>query len=222
MDPSDTIPIDYIFFIFNEFESFGFLTDFSTTHTLEEAPIVVHEPLGDIKARIIAGNLMEFLQVLITVKSIHYIDSETIDEDPDEETTFVLNKIKDYFGIEPIQDLDVYRENLLKHRLENVVINTINDLGVVRVSSHNSSLEHKTITLDKDGDYEQYLHDVKNFFGQENCSIESKFGCIRNIQEDCNLSAPGVTEFLIMELEKLGFFHEVERLRFILQSNPKL
>lgn len=206
-------PIDMVLMTFTSVDSYcGFITEFSTIDDLENAPIVLFEPLriGDTEysAKIIANNIRDFLRLLITVKNIFSLDQED-DEKHEEQTAeeeFFYKRIEERFDLNPFESVQQYKQKLMQIRSRKVAIITKNGIGVKGISNENS---HGAFELNDKSD--NILIEVKRFF--ESASLESKLACIRDLQEQVSLEhGLDLLNFLIDEMTKLGFMNEVRKL----------
>ena len=177
---------------------YGFLTDFRRVQDLEEAFIVLISPMdfGN-PHKIVAKNFGEFLNLAWTVKgamdlaNVHYKRTEEdytsllkyfeesqdeLDNDHKNKQAYVLQRIEDEFGVQPVEDIYDYIENEVKAaREQHIVLSTLDGLGVVGENPKDSPYMKFEVTENEPADLEQL-----NAFLLES-SKESKLALIRDI-----------------------------------------
>lgn len=127
---------------------FGFLTDFGKVQNLESAPIVCVTPSNDPPIRLIARNIGEFLDLVVSVPHAEHLESwwactteeQQMQEDSsfDAETPVEIAKIRNEifaslrskFGTKPRAVLPYMRE-VLRERESNCSLLTLDRLGVM-------------------------------------------------------------------------------------------
>ena len=207
---------------------YGFLTDFGRVKRLEDAFIVCVSPMnfGD-HVKIIARNLGEFIDVILTLKDASIIENllnyskkkdydtflkwaaKEAEEDPEhfQKSTYVCNRIQQELNRKPIDNLFEYVEVIVpEQRKKMAPFATFDTLGVV---SPDGNPIQETFAMNRDSTI--ILKDLKNFFKRND--EETKLATIRNlqffylIQDDDKLK-----ECVKAEMLKMGLTDEVNRM----------
>lgn len=212
---------------------YGFLTDFGTVHNLEDAYIVLISPMdfGD-PHKIVAKNFREFLNLAWTLKGAtnlanvrysrtqkEYVDLikylEESEEEADDiylvEQAYVLQRIQETFGLQPINDMYHYIENEVKlAREQQTVLSTLDGLGVVGETPEDPT--HKKFKLKQDQSFDE------SELGAllQSSSNESKLALLRDIQFTGDFTYDfSYEEIVVKILEEQGLSEELKNFRQI-------
>jgi hypothetical protein len=206
---------------------FGFLTDYSSIENLEQAFVVCISPMNfGNHVKIVAGNLKEFLNLIITMKSavaienflnfevekdyIRLIKSLEIDSKQEccNRVDYVTNKLKSAFECKTITNIFNYIENEVKFARNKVaIVPTIDGIGVVPLDP-NFTLDKFELKIDMRVNIEE----LGIFF--KNTSLESKLAIIRNLQFLNLIDDFDMQEFIKKEMLKLNLTTEALRLEW--------
>ncbi|MFI2856172.1 hypothetical protein ACH6EH_03415 [Paenibacillus sp. JSM ZJ436] len=131
---------------------FGFLTEFGRISQLEEASIVCVTPTDDPPIRLMARNLQEFLDLIVSVHHVETLERwwayKGLNQPPWEEEAWaddtplwlqehhqvIQEALKQHFGAAPRPVLPYFQEILLE-RQQNCAIDTSDGLGIVGSSA---------------------------------------------------------------------------------------
>lgn len=213
-------PLDVIPFALTAFggEHFGFMTDFGSIEELEDAPIVFVQalPSEEYHITLIANNIIDFLRLFLTYRdltNLFLVDDESDIEDhtdtsEDPHLLYLEAKLIEGLGISAIEPKK-YRQDMLQKRSQEVVLQTINGIGIKRISSEKLSPIH---SFGPDDDYQVLTNEVQRYFRE--ASVENKLACIVDLQETGVLSnhTKELNEYLIKELNIMGFIYESKML----------
>jgi hypothetical protein len=171
---------------------YGFLTDFGTVNSLEEAYIVRVSPMDfDDPVKLVARNLNDFLQLLgNTSDAVELLDTTTSKQEydrlvkeypeltnPDLETDLPDRKaFIEAFHISKVNDLYGYFQRLKEERQQQTVLPTPDGIGVVYPESENGQPE--TLELERQETLE--LEKVESFFNH--ATFEAKLAFLRDAQ----------------------------------------
>lgn len=235
--PYSPQPIDMIPFATTGVDGtfFAFLTDFGTVDNLNKAPIVMYCS-ADINLKdstgyfLFAENILDFLSICIQIgcpgipydgnpKEINFeekkLDYFEFEEDEEKENRLrTINKIKSFFKLKKIKNLNKYYEKFYAERTSKVNIKTKDGLGVAFNDSMNNNLLIKplNIILNKNG-LELFL---KNLNYVSRVQFYRNYGYIyKDIHKKGFLY---VIELLIKFLKKDGFNRESENLNIYLSK----
>ncbi len=218
---------------------YGFLTEFGQVSDLEQAYIVCVSPMdfGN-EIWIVARNIREFLRVVYSENTILFnyfpdiesyiscIENSEVDE-PDERVLYVKEKLKERFSIEPITDMPQYITSLQKQRQAQIVVNTLNALGIIQ-SYQDQNHKHERFMFglveeqevdeeneaneenDQDDERDVELECAKLFFWR--VTLESKLAFIRDCQTNDFLDDAERRKWLVGELESMKLENEAARL----------
>jgi hypothetical protein len=210
-------PVDAVLFAFTHVDChYAFLTDFSTVAHLDEAPVVLFEPMGDDLSVIVADDILDFLRLLITVKSIFglYTNEDVVATEVSPEEQWALDRIQETFQLQPFASVREYKEGLFARRTSSIAIRTSNELGVIPLSEPWAA----GMLSPADMDWNWIgLSDVEAVFRSE-AHLEYKLACLREIQEQGEMYHEGLIEFLGAEMEMLGFVNESEKLKSYIEA----
>ena len=138
-----------------------------------------------------------------------YEDEE--DEELLRERDYVLGKLKESLNCSIIKDVQVYYRRLFNERKEQAILHTHDGIGVVPMSGHPMNMEKYELYEDMVID----IDDIRTYF--QMAPIENKLAFVRDAQNlGIILDEKEVREFIVAELQKLGFKNEAKRL---LRSN---
>ncbi|MGE5458939.1 MAG: hypothetical protein ACM3NJ_00655 [Methanobacterium sp.] len=205
---------------------YGFLTDFGRVSNLEQAFIVCVSPMDfDDEVWLVAKNIKDFLGLVYADDAIlynnfsdinsylRYIQTKEVDEYADEfnrQTSYIKERFKERFAIEPIDDMAQYLSDLMEERKKVIAVPTLNSLGVVQISS---AKEHEKFLFDGE---KIDLKTVQQFF--KIASLESKLAFIRDAQTKYYFEDAKLRQFIIKELQALGLADEAKRLKISFRS----
>ncbi|EHB68513.1 hypothetical protein [Paenibacillus lactis] len=213
-------PLDVIPFALTAIggEHFGFLTDFGSIDDLEDAPIVFVQalPFEEYHVTLLANNIIDFLGLFLSYRdltSLFFLDDEPdIDDntDPSEDPhlLYVKEKLIEGLGISA-KDPQKYRKDMLEKRSKEVALQTINGIGIKRISSEELG---PVYSIDLDVDYRELINEVQRYFRE--ASVENKLACIVDLQETGVMTnrTEELNEYIIKELSILGFHYESKML----------
>jgi hypothetical protein len=206
---------------------FGFLTDYSSIENLEQAFVVCISPMNfGNHVKIVARNIKEFLNLIITMKSAVAIENflnfevekdyirlnMSLEIDSKQEYSnrvdYVTNKLKSAFECKAITNIFNYIENEVKFARNKVaIVPTIDGIGVVPLDLN--------FTIDKfelKKDMRVNIEELGIFF--KNTSLESKLAIIRNLQFLNLIDDFDMQEFIKKEMLKLNLTTEALRLEW--------
>ena len=157
-------------------------------------------------------------------EDIEYDEDEEYENDEDEddyeyeedeellqEREYVLGKLKEALNCSIIKDIPAYYRRLFDERKERAILHTHDGIGVIPMSSHPNSMEKYELYEDMVID----IDDIRTYF--QIMPIENKLAFVRDAQNlGIILDEKEVREFIVAELQKLGFKIEAKRL---LRSN---
>ena len=202
---------------------FGFLTDFDTLASLDDAYIVRVEPMNfDDPVKIVARNLGDFVGLMCGYAYAVELLDMTSD---DSAIAKCLADSKDYLEehqevlavcaeeLEPmftrIESLGPYFEKLQALRSAQVVVETDDGIGVVKTGNVECG-QHDKFALERDSQPD--LNAVKRYF--EQVPIEYKLSFVRDAQSYGILfNEYNLKEWVVEELRRLGFETEALRLQ---------
>lgn len=217
-DRYDITPLDVIPFGWTGCDGihFGFLTDFGTCKSLSEAYIVCISPMDfDSPVHIVARNISDLLCMYHTTYDLILLnytrcysskeawlarsDQEGVDPYYERFAPYI-ERIMKYLNKKPIVDVYDYQQQLYEQRRKEVIVPTLDSLGVVKYFGQGtiSPLPH----IEK---YKYDIHEIRQFFLE--ASVESKLALIRDLQYYYLLSNNSfelkglIYEFLIGELD---------------------
>ncbi|MFB9330803.1 DUF5050 domain-containing protein [Paenibacillus aurantiacus] len=226
----ESTPIDVIPFALEDWDDevhYGFLTDFGTVSSLEEAAIVRVSPYEDHPVTIIARNFREFMQLLVYEPTgVHYLDTnmteaeyEALQEDGAElersltkQEKNVMRIVRERFALEPIGDVYDYLRKLNKERKQKIAASTEDSLGVVYSGTEAASAKRLAFDFEE---YEDGVHraDVKEFFDQ--ASTLDKLVFLRDAQYvNLWLENSKVIAYLQEQLKAMGLEDEANRIAY--------
>lgn len=209
---------------------YGFLTDFGRVQNLEEAFIVLINPMDSgVQHKIVAANLREFLNLAWTMTgavdlaNVYYKKTEEdyiqlltefeesqdeIDDEYIEQQNYVLNRIRDEFSVQPIENIYEYIEIEVKAaREKQIVLSTLDGLGVVGEAGAHSKFE---ISEDEGVNVEQ----LNSFLATS--SRESKLAFLRDVQfTNHHLDNMEIIQTIRNELKNLNSSYELQNYREI-------
>ncbi|WP_407406242.1 hypothetical protein [Peribacillus sp.] len=206
---------------------YGFLTDFGRVQHLDEAFIVCVSPMNfGNHVKIIARNLAEFIDVILTLNDASVIENllgysnieeyqefldwitkeATADPEFSAQSAYVCNRIQQELNRKPLDDLYEYVEVTVREQRKKVAsLPTFDTLGVVSDERPNQ----ETFSMNRDSTIN--LKDLEKFFDRSDEA--TKLATIRNlqyfylIQEDDELK-----ECVKAEMLKMGLTDEVNRM----------
>ncbi len=204
----------------------GFLTDFSTCKTLDDAYVVCVSPMDfDKPVTILSRNIRELLGLWIATGDPSFMDyfKHCTSEEQfnhflkkNERDLYERSKklepyfqiIQQHFDIEAIPDVYQYLLKLQQRRCEEVVLQTQDGLGVVSYTSGQS--HHSSYKITKEARYD--MDEISVFLSTS--SIESKLALIRDLQLNYVLwDEYDLKEIIYHELMTDGFEEEATILK---------
>ena len=127
------------------------------------------------------------------------------------EKDYVLGKLKESLNCSIIKDVQDHYRKLFNERKEQEFLHTYDGIGVVPMSGHPMNMEKYELYEDMVID----IDDIRTYF--QIAPIENKLAFVRDAQNlGIILDEKEVREFIVAELQKLGFKNEAKRL---LRSN---
>lgn len=232
----DITPYDVVVFgrLGSDGIHFGFLTDFGTVDSLEEALIVCMVPGNERPVRIVAKNLDDFLTINMTDQGLFYGEYEsekdylTIKEEwesesyePSEDEKAVEEKVKKFlkenFQLPIIENPYRYIRNIVRERESRLSIQTQDKLGVT-VPLRNGE---KHIPFPVSHDTEPDLQTLKEYL--YSAPIASRLALIRDLQFNCILpDHKEINKIVIDALKNMGFTDEANRLAYDMEYNSSI
>lgn len=190
-----------------------FVTDFGTVDRLDEAWIAVVSPMDFGNERwIVARNLKEFLQVLYTDRDVLYNRFDTPEQyirhtaqrghEAPSPKNVALERLREMFGINAINDMAEYIGQLQKQRHEAICMQTLDSIGVMPLD--NTCKKYLLEPLAAEDDWKAAL---------EAEIPEIRLAAVRNLQHLGQI--PDNKELLmhcVRVLSDLGLYDESKRL----------
>ncbi|MDQ0115348.1 hypothetical protein [Paenibacillus harenae] len=198
---------------------FCFVTDFGTVDDLENAYIAAVSPMDfDNEIWIVARNIMEFLRIVSTDRSVLYNNYGSGEayladvkrrerKEPDEAQRKAVSRLKQFFGIEAIDDLASHIDEVKAERAARVRLHTLDSVGVMAMSDSPREGEPRMVA-----EASECPELTEHAFDE--ADAETKLASIRNLQykkiipEDRKMLL-----FCMRTLAKLGLSDERNRLR---------
>ncbi|MFD2384733.1 DUF5050 domain-containing protein [Paenibacillus xanthanilyticus] len=226
----ESTPIDVIPFALEDWDDevhYGFLTDFGTVRSLDEAVIVRVTPYEDDPVQIVARNFREFMQLLAyETLGAHYLDTQmskadyaALQEEAEEVESSLTAKEKDVmrivrerFALKPIGDVHAYLNQLGKERKQQIAAATEDGLGVVYDGPEADSAKRLAFDFEE---YEDGVHraDVKVFFDE--ASTLDKLAFLRDAQYRYLWEGNSkVIAYLQEQLKAMGLADEANRIAY--------
>jgi len=172
---------------------FGFLTDFGAEEDLEKAPIVCVSPTAETRIRYIAGNMREFLRMVITlphaedleaywpwieevqIENIYAKHAEYAEEKWLRNMAIVRERLKKHFQLTEI-DVGKTIRDALKERASNITYETFDGLGVFGEGSE----QNRRYSFDPErSESDEEIKKMERFFGGANDA--EKLAFIRDV-----------------------------------------
>lgn len=207
---------------------FGFLTEFHTVSTLEEAPIVCVSPTNDPPIRYMAQNIQEFMNLAFSVPYVEMLESiwnytndnqvqELVREfekdspsDWQKDCEHILTRCRQVFRTKKL-DVIGYLTEVGNARAERICMSTLDGLGVVYGQPTTQSKQHYHFHENRKCDEVEVLR-MRSFLVKAN-EVE-KFAFIRDANYWYIVSSgydEAVWELIIELLESLKLAIEAQR-----------
>ncbi|NMO96456.1 hypothetical protein [Paenibacillus lemnae] len=208
---------------------FGFLTDFGRVKHLEDAPIVCVTPTDDPPLRLVARNIVEFMDLIVSVPHAECLEAwwphrdgdqppetyETVDDDAPQSLRLAYDEIhsrlKQELGAANRPVLPYLRETM-NERAQSSVLSTLDGLGIIGNALVHG--EHYAFQPHAPQD-EAELQRMTAYF-EAASSIEAKLAFIRDINYmyvHNQFDAPSpVFELLKQFMMSMGLYDEVTRM----------
>ena len=206
---------------------FGFLTDFGAVHRLEDAPVVCVTPTNDPPIRLIARNIVDFLDLMVSVPYTENLEAWWSCEQEEEqrkadgvfESGFpeevrqqraeIYGRLKTELGAKPRPILPYIRETL-RLRKQQISISTLDGLGVTGADA----AEERYAFDNRRSEDETELDRMRTYLSAVS-SREARLAFIRDVMYwyVIDRNAPSPVSFLLKEIMvSLGLKDEAARM----------
>lgn len=198
---------------------YGFCTDFGAIKDIGTAPIVSVSPIHRNGVWLVARNMQDFLSVVYTDSrplTNYYPHAEDYVRHTrehaagvrDDRKLLVRELFRERFAITPIQDMGAYISELHKSRLEQIVVATVNNLGIAALSP--GSTMHRLLEINEQFSWEQKQAQVLELFTEG--SLEARLAFIRDAQFYHLFRDARVRCFVAEQLRLMGLAEAAEHL----------